>query len=153
MVIGADIEEEELMKGSVRTGLDFLPSVSENTARASGWGWGRTASRERVTRCIKPCFKAGAIQFHTVYLLTPEFGRQRQVDLCELKPSLLYTVSSRKARATQRDLVLKQNKTKQNKPPYLYTTEGTLDNNSEGSEPSIQVSISGDPYLIALGCA
>jgi hypothetical protein len=33
--------------------------------------------------------------------------RQRQVDLCELEVSLVYRVSSRRARATQGDTVLK----------------------------------------------
>jgi hypothetical protein len=33
-------------------------------------------------------------------------GRQRQVDLCELKASLIYRASSRTARATQRNPVL-----------------------------------------------
>ena len=42
-------------------------------------------------------------------------GRQRQVDLCEFEASLLYRVSSRTARATQRSTVSKTNKqTKQN---------------------------------------
>jgi hypothetical protein len=34
-------------------------------------------------------------------LLIPAFRRQRQVDLCEFEVSLVYTVSSRTARATQ----------------------------------------------------
>jgi hypothetical protein len=41
--------------------------------------------------------------------------RQRQVDLCEFEASLAYKVSSRMARATERNPVSKQNKTKQNK--------------------------------------
>ena len=44
--------------------------------------------------------------------LIPALGRKRQVDLCEFKDSLVYRVSSRTARDTQRNLVLK--KTKQN---------------------------------------
>jgi hypothetical protein len=45
--------------------------------------------------------------------LIPALGRQRQV-ISEFKASLVYRVSSRTARTTQRNLVLKkQNKTKQ----------------------------------------
>lgn len=36
-------------------------------------------------------------------LLILVFGRQRQADLCELEASLIYTESSRTARAVQRD--------------------------------------------------
>jgi hypothetical protein len=39
--------------------------------------------------------------------LIPTLGRQRQVDLCELEASLVYRVSSRVARATHRNPVLK----------------------------------------------
>jgi hypothetical protein len=38
----------------------------------------------------------------------PELWRQRQVDLCELKASLVYRASSRTARTTQRNPDLKQ---------------------------------------------
>ena len=38
--------------------------------------------------------------------LIPALGRQRQVDLCEFKASLVYRVVSRTARATQRNPVL-----------------------------------------------
>jgi hypothetical protein len=41
-------------------------------------------------------------------LLIPALGRQRQVDLCEFKASLAYTLSSRTASATQRNPVLKK---------------------------------------------
>jgi hypothetical protein len=49
--------------------------------------------------------------------LIPALGRQRQTDwISEFKASLVYRVSSRTARATQRNPVSKiQNKTKQNK--------------------------------------
>jgi hypothetical protein len=51
--------------------------------------------------------------------LISALGRQRQVDLCEFKASLVYRMNSRTARATQRNPVsknkTKQNKTKQNK--------------------------------------
>jgi capsid protein len=46
--------------------------------------------------------------------LIPALGRESQVDLCEFEASLVYRVSSRTARATQRNPVLK-NKTKQKK--------------------------------------
>jgi hypothetical protein len=39
--------------------------------------------------------------------LIPTFERLRQADLCEIKPSLVYRVSSRTARATQRNPVQK----------------------------------------------
>jgi hypothetical protein len=39
--------------------------------------------------------------------LIPALGRQRHVDLCEFKASLIYRVSSRTAKATQRNLVSK----------------------------------------------
>jgi hypothetical protein len=43
----------------------------------------------------------------------PALGRQRQVDLCEFETSLVYRVSSRTYKATQRDPVSKrQTKTK-----------------------------------------
>ena len=45
--------------------------------------------------------------------LIPALGRQRQVDLCEFEASLVYRVSSRTARATQRNPV---SKTKTNQP-------------------------------------
>ena len=45
--------------------------------------------------------------------LNPALGRQRQVDLCEFGASVVYRVSSRAARSTQRDLVLgKKNENK-----------------------------------------
>ena len=47
--------------------------------------------------------------------LIPVFGRQRQVDLHEFEASLVYRVSSRRARATQRNTVLKKQKPKTNK--------------------------------------
>ena len=39
-------------------------------------------------------------------------GKQRQEDLCELEASLVYRVSSRTARATQGNPVLKQQQSK-----------------------------------------
>jgi Sec-independent protein translocase protein TatA len=54
--------------------------------------------------------------------LIPALGRQRQAWISEFKASLIYRVSSRTARATQRNPVSKnqnqnQNQTKQNNPP------------------------------------
>jgi hypothetical protein len=53
-------------------------------------------------------------------LLIPALGRQRQADFYEFKGSLVYRVSFRTARATQRNPVLKtqqqQTKTKTKKP-------------------------------------
>jgi hypothetical protein len=51
----------------------------------------------------------------------PALGRQTQEDLCEFKASLIYRVSSRTTRATQRKIYLEiQNKTKQNKTKVLF---------------------------------
>ena len=44
------------------------------------------------------------------HILIPAFGRQRQADLCEFETSLVYRASSRTARATQRNPVLKTKK-------------------------------------------
>ena len=41
------------------------------------------------------------------------FGKQKQVDFCEFEASLVYRASSRTARATQRNPVLKKVKNKQ----------------------------------------
>lgn len=45
--------------------------------------------------------------------LVPVLGRQRQTDFCEFKDSLFYRASSRTARATQRNPVLKNSPTKE----------------------------------------
>jgi hypothetical protein len=39
--------------------------------------------------------------------LIPALGRQRQADLCEFKDNLVYRISSRIVRATQRNPVFK----------------------------------------------
>ena len=60
--------------------------------------------------------------------------RQRQVGLCEFKASLVYRVSSRKARATCLKKTKTQNKTKQNKKTrclYLLVREIIQRRNSE----------------------
>jgi hypothetical protein len=49
--------------------------------------------------------------------LIPIFGRQRQEDLCELEASLDYRVSSRIAKATQRNPVSKKKKKQKTKKP------------------------------------
>jgi hypothetical protein len=41
--------------------------------------------------------------------LIPVLGRQRQVDLCEFEASLLYRMSSKTVRTTQRNPVSKKN--------------------------------------------
>jgi hypothetical protein len=43
-------------------------------------------------------------------LLIPVLRRQRQVDLCEFKASLVYNVSSRTGKATQRNTASKKDK-------------------------------------------
>jgi hypothetical protein len=50
-----------------------------------------------------------------VHTSNQALGRQRQVDLCELKASLVYRVSSRTARATQKNPVSKKTKNKKTK--------------------------------------
>lgn len=47
--------------------------------------------------------------------LTPELQRQRQEDFCELEASLVYTASSRTARAILRNRVSKKQKQKRRK--------------------------------------
>jgi hypothetical protein len=54
--------------------------------------------------------------------LIPTLQRERQVDLCELEASLVYRVSSRTARAIERNLVSKQTNKQTNKTPT--TTRG-----------------------------
>ena len=44
--------------------------------------------------------------------LIPTFGRQRQADLSEFEASLVYRVSSRTSRATQRNPVSKKTRKK-----------------------------------------
>jgi len=55
----------------------------------------------------------GVASWHTAVI--PALGRQRQAHLCEFKSTLLYRVSSRTARATQRNPVLKNKQKKKNK--------------------------------------
>ena len=47
--------------------------------------------------------------------LIPALGRERQVDLCEFEASLVYRVSSRTVRDTQRNPVSKETKNKTTK--------------------------------------
>ena len=85
--------------------------------------------------------------------LIPALGTQRQADICEFEASLVYRVSSRAARATQRNPVSKtnkQNKTKQKTDPITDDCEppcccwelntGPLDEQSVllTTEPSLQ---------------
>jgi hypothetical protein len=46
---------------------------------------------------------AVAVAMPAVYAFNPRLGRQRQVDLCEAEARLVCRVSSRTARATQRN--------------------------------------------------
>jgi hypothetical protein len=64
--------------------------------------------------------------------LIPAFGRPRQVDLCEFGDSLVYRVSSRTARATQRDPVSKTNNNN-NKNVRLTVNHSTQEAESSGS--------------------
>ena len=47
--------------------------------------------------------------------MIPALRRLKQVDLCKFKASLVYRVSSRIVRATQRNPVLKEQKTNEQK--------------------------------------
>ena len=51
--------------------------------------------------------------------LIPAHGRQKQADLCERKASLVYRVSFRTARATQRKPVLKNKNRQKTKKTHL----------------------------------
>ena len=62
--------------------------------------------------------------------LIPAFWRQRQLDLCEFKVSLVYRVSSRTAMDTQRNPVSKYKKQQQIK--YQ-----SLNNGVPGKDPSL----------------
>jgi hypothetical protein len=48
-----------------------------------------------------------------VHAFNPSIGRQRQEDLCEFEASLVYRVSSKTARAIQRNPVLQNKETNQ----------------------------------------
>lgn len=50
----------------------------------------------------------------------PTLGRQRQDDMCELKPSLLYIVSSKTAGLHRKILSHETNKKMANKPKKVY---------------------------------
>ena len=52
-----------------------------------------------------------------VYAFNPSTWRQRQVDICELEASLVYRVSSRIVKATQRNPVSKNKNKNKNKNP------------------------------------
>ena len=63
--------------------------------------------------------------------MIPALGRQRQVDLCEFKISLVYRVSSRTVRTvTQRNPVSKTNK-QTNKQTKATTTTKTKTNQTK----------------------
>jgi hypothetical protein len=57
--------------------------------------------------------KSQAVMAHTPLILA--LGRQRQADHCEIEASLVYRVSSRTARATQRNPVSRRKKKKKKK--------------------------------------
>ena len=64
------------------------PTIQEaETERGFPWGSVRTGQDGRQWECTP---------------LTPAFVKQRQADVCEFKASLVYRVSSRTSRATQR---------------------------------------------------
>jgi hypothetical protein len=60
--------------------------------------------------------------------LIPAVRRQRQVDVCEFEASLVYRVSSRTARATERNPVLKkkQNQTRTKQKLKCSTAQGMV---------------------------
>ena len=57
--------------------------------------------------------------------LIPALMRQRQVDLCEIEAGLVYKVSFRTARATQRNPVLKRKKKgrKKRTPGFIHARQ------------------------------
>jgi hypothetical protein len=62
--------------------------------------------------------------------LNPALARQRQVDLSEFKASVVCRVSSRTARATQRNPILtKQNRTEQNRTEQNRTEQNRTEQN------------------------
>jgi hypothetical protein len=66
---------------------------------------------------VSPSVKKALVPQTTGEFLSCFDGRQRQVNFCEFKASLIYKVSSRIARAIQRNPALKnKNKNKQRKP-------------------------------------
>ena len=61
--------------------------------------------------------------------MIPTLGRQRQMDLCEFRASLVCKVSSRTSRSiTQRKPLLKQRKKKTNKCAYICEVSDLLNN-------------------------
>jgi hypothetical protein len=64
---------------------------------------------------VELIFKKGKAGWWRLTPLIPTPGRQRQVDLCEFKASLVYRVNSRTARATLRNPVSKTNKQERKK--------------------------------------
>jgi len=74
------------------------------------------SSSGNISRAWLKCDVYSRVWWHA--LLIPALGRKKQVDLGEFKASFIYRVSFRTAKATQRNLVLKQNETKQNNEMY-----------------------------------
>lgn len=60
-----------------------------------------------------------------VHVFVPELGRQKQEDFCEFQASLVYTRSSKIARATHRNTVSKQTNNK-NTPKLHFGSLGSL---------------------------
>jgi flagellar biosynthesis/type III secretory pathway protein FliH len=66
--------------------------------------------------------------------VTPALGRQRQVDLYEFEASLVYKVSSRTARVTQRNPVSKNQKKKKEKRKKKGRKEGRKEGRKKGKK-------------------
>jgi hypothetical protein len=79
--------------------------------------------------------------------LITALGRQKQADLCEFKVSLVYRVSFRIARATQRNLVSKQQqqqqqqKQKTNKNPSDKQTNKQTKSKKQNKKPTLSLEI------------
>ena len=73
-------------------------------------------------------YREGETRDHSVSSVARSFSSNtqeagRQVDLCESEVSVIYRVSSRTARATQRNLVLKNKQTKTKRREMAYSLE------------------------------
>lgn len=66
-------------------------------------------ARMHMCTCVCVCARAPSV---VVHILNPAFRRQKQVDFCRFKASLVFIVRSRRARATMRSPVSTYNSNK-----------------------------------------
>jgi hypothetical protein len=79
----------------------------------------------------------------------PALGRQRKVDLCEFEGSLVYKVSWRRARATQRNPVLKKKKC--SGPTWETVSKINIDKYKKQTNVCMCVEFQGDKSLSRQG--